>query len=73
MVEFAIADSNGTDGHQWDKLPGVQAVRTEDGVFSLQVHEPHETIPALLAELQRQHAKLVHLTHATGEAWKMCS
>ena len=46
----------------WDKLPGVQAVRTEDGVFSLQVHEPHETIPALLAELQRQRAKLVHLT-----------
>ncbi len=62
VVEFAIADSNGADGHQWDKLPGVQAVRTEDGVFSLQVHEPHETIPALLAELQRQRAKLIHLT-----------
>jgi len=62
VVEFAIAGSNGADGHQWDKLPGVQAVRTDDGVFSLQVREPHETIPALLAELQRQRAQLVHLT-----------
>jgi len=62
VVEFAIAHGNGADGHAWDKLPGVQAVRTEDGVFSLQVREPHETIPALLAEVQRQRAQLVHLT-----------
>ncbi len=62
VVEFAIADGNGADGHPWDKLPGVQSVRSDDGVFSLRVHEPHETIPALLAELQRQRAQLVHLT-----------
>ena len=43
-------------------LPGVQSVRDDDGIFSLQVNEPHETIPALLAEVQRQRAQLVHLT-----------
>jgi len=62
VVEFAIANSNGGDGYNWDKLPGVQAVCADDGVFSLQVREPHETIPALLAELQRRRAQLVHLT-----------
>jgi ABC-2 type transport system ATP-binding protein len=62
VVEFAISENGANDGHQWDALPGVQAVRTDDGIFSLQVREPHETIPALLAELQRQRAQLVHLT-----------
>ena len=62
VVEFAISDGNAVNGHSWSKLPGVQAVRTDDGIFSLQVREPHETIPALLAELQRQRAQLVHLT-----------
>jgi len=62
VVEFAIADANGANGYQWDKLPGVQSVRSDEGIFSLRVHEPHETIPALLAELQGQRAQLVHLT-----------
>jgi ABC-2 type transport system ATP-binding protein len=61
VVEFAISgDGVAEDG--WSKLPGVQSVRAEDGLFSLQVNEPHETIPSLLAEVQRQRAKLVHLT-----------
>jgi ABC-2 type transport system ATP-binding protein len=62
VVEFAIADGAANNGHAWNALPGVQSVRTEDGLFSLQVNEPHETIPALLAEVQRQRAQLVHLT-----------
>ena len=62
VVEFAISENGSGDGHPWNQLPGVQAVRTEDGIYSLQVREPHETIPALLAELQRQRAQLVHLT-----------
>ena len=61
VVEFAIAGDGVGEG-AWGKLPGVQAVRVEDGMFSLQVNEPHETIPALLAEVQRQRAKLAHLT-----------
>ncbi len=62
VVEFAISGGAADNGHVWNTLPGVQSVRTEDGLFSLQVNEPHETIPALLAEVQRQRAQLVHLT-----------
>lgn len=61
VVEFAISANSDGDG-QWSRLPGVQSVRTEDGLFSLQVNEPHETIPALLAAVQEQGAQLVHLT-----------
>src|SRR5215469_307818 len=39
VVEFAISE-NGASDHQWEKLPGVQAVRTDEGIFSLQVREP---------------------------------
>jgi ABC-2 type transport system ATP-binding protein len=62
VVEFAVSDTGGSNGHSWETLPGVQSVRAEDGLFSLQVNEPHETIPALLAEVQKQRAQLVHLT-----------
>lgn len=62
VVEFAISATSGSNGHSWEALPGVQSVRSEDGLFSLQVNEPHETIPALLAEVQKQRAQLVHLT-----------
>ncbi len=62
VVEFAISDHAGANGHKWSDLPGVQSVRAEDGLFSLQVNEPHETIPALLSEVQKQGAQLVHLT-----------
>jgi ABC-2 type transport system ATP-binding protein len=62
VVEFAVSDTSSSNGHAWEALPGVQSVRSEDGLFSLQVNEPHETIPALLAEVQRQRAQLVHLT-----------
>ena len=62
VVEFAISGGAADNGDGWNTLPGVQSVRTEDGLFSLQVNEPHETIPALLAEVQRQRAQLVHLT-----------
>lgn len=62
VVEFAMSDTGGSNGYAWKTLPGVQSVRSEDGLFSLQVNEPHETIPALLAEVQKQHAQLVHLT-----------
>ena len=38
------------------------AVRSDDGLFSLQVDEPHHTIPALLSAVQQQGAQLAHLT-----------
>jgi ABC-2 type transport system ATP-binding protein len=63
VVEFAVAGPNGANDHAaWDKLPGVQSVRSEDGLFCLQVNEPHETIPALLEAVQKQGSQLAHLT-----------
>jgi ABC-2 type transport system ATP-binding protein len=62
VVEFAITSGNGAHAHAWGNLPGVQSVREEDGLVSLRVNEPHETIPALLGEVQKQHAQLAHLT-----------
>ncbi len=62
VVEFAVSGHSADNGTVWANLPGVQSVRTDDGLFSLQVNEPHETIPALLAEVQKQRAQLVHLT-----------
>ncbi len=61
VVEFALSDAVNDDG-VWSRLPGVQAVRNEDGHFALQVEEPHETIPALLSVVQQTGARLVHLT-----------
>ncbi len=63
VVEFAIAGSTNGDGETlWSSLPGVQSVRDEEGHVSLQVEEPHQTIPALLAAVQQTGARLIHLT-----------
>ena len=42
--------------------PGVEAVHVEDGRVMLSVRETHETIPALLAALQKRGSHLLHLT-----------
>jgi ABC-2 type transport system ATP-binding protein len=47
---------------KWKKLPGVEAARNEDGLMSLNVREPHMTIPVLLNEVDRCGAQLEHLT-----------
>jgi ABC-2 type transport system ATP-binding protein len=62
VVEFSITASNGGGDEAWGCLPGVQSVRNDDGLFSLQVEEPHQTIPALLSAVQRKGAQLAHLT-----------
>lgn len=61
VVEFSIS-SNGGGDEVWGRLPGVQAVRNTDGLISLQVEEPHQTIPALLSAVQQKNAQLAHLT-----------
>jgi ABC-2 type transport system ATP-binding protein len=53
---------NGAPESLWKSLPGVQSIRHEDGTIALQVYEPHETIPALLAAIQQHGSKLEHLT-----------
>ncbi len=62
VVEFAIQSANGIGNETWERLPGVQSVRNEDGLFSLRVDEPHLTIPALLTAVQDTGGKLKHLT-----------
>jgi ABC-2 type transport system ATP-binding protein len=62
VVEFAIHGADGSSEDLWRRLPGVQGVRSEDGLVSLQVDEPHQTIPALLSAVQQQAAQLKHLT-----------
>jgi len=68
-IDFGVAGDGHRDTETWRSLPGVEAVQEEDGRVMLSVREPHETIPALLAELQKRRSHLLHLTtrHATLE------
>ena len=68
-VEFMTTSNGHGELESWRGLPGVEGVHEEDGKVVLSVREPHETIPALLAELQRRRSHLAHLTtrHATLE------
>ncbi|HEX4487781.1 MAG TPA: ABC transporter ATP-binding protein [Terriglobales bacterium] len=61
VVEFAVGGDAG-DANSWQGLPGVESVRSDDGLFSLTVREPHLTIPVLLTEVSKRGAKLEHLT-----------
>ena len=62
VVEFAVNGIGSDQDDLWTKLPGVQSVRSDDGIFSLQVDEPHQTIPALLSAVQARGGQLAHLT-----------
>ncbi len=61
MVEFAASDHAAIAEDTWQSLPGVEAVHHDNGNVVLSVREPHETIPALLAAVQRRGARLQHL------------
>jgi len=62
MVEFDATGDGRRQLEAWRTLPGVDSVHEEDGRIVLSVHEPHETIPALLAALQNRGSRLLHLT-----------
>jgi ABC-2 type transport system ATP-binding protein len=63
VVEFATSGNcSGTALDVWRALPGVESLRSEDGLVSLNVHEPHLTIPALLDAVESRGAELLHLT-----------
>jgi len=63
VVEFSInGDSDGAASAAWRALPGVESIRNEDGLISLNVHEPHRTIPALLDAVASHGSQLLHLT-----------
>jgi len=63
VVEFSVTGkSDGAALEVWRVLPGVEAVRDEDGLVSLNVREPHLTIPALLNAVEKHGSRLLHLT-----------
>ena len=72
VVDFSLNNGEGVPdlapGSLAD-LPGVQAVRVENGQFSLSVAEPHVALPALLQRLQQTGRELASLTtrHASLE------
>jgi ABC-2 type transport system ATP-binding protein len=43
-------------------LPGVRSLQARDGEYALTVSDIGEALPALLTEIERQHAGLVSLT-----------
>ncbi|HTS38166.1 MAG TPA: ABC transporter ATP-binding protein [Candidatus Solibacter sp.] len=62
VVEFSVS-GNGTHApDMWRVLPSVESVREDDGLFSLNVKQPHLTIPALLEAIDQQGSQLQHLT-----------
>jgi ABC-2 type transport system ATP-binding protein len=63
VVEFSVHSHAGNESLEpWRRLPGVESVRSDDGLVSLNVREPHRTIPALLEEVAQQGSEIVHLT-----------
>ncbi len=63
MIEFQVSGtSNGNAADAWRLLPGVESVRHEADAVCLSVREPHLTIPALLAAVNRQGQQLQHLS-----------
>jgi ABC-2 type transport system ATP-binding protein len=63
VVEFAVSGNfHAATPEAWRELPGVESVRTDDGLVCLNVHEPHLTIPALLDAVDDRKEQLLHLT-----------
>jgi ABC-2 type transport system ATP-binding protein len=63
VVEFSVSANGDIHAQEsWRALPSVESVRAEDGLYSLNVREPHLTIPALLEAVGKQGSKLLHLT-----------
>jgi ABC-2 type transport system ATP-binding protein len=63
VVEFEVGGDSTRDALEtWRGLPGVEAVRHDNGLVSLTVREPHLTIPALLDAVEQMGRALEHLT-----------
>jgi ABC-2 type transport system ATP-binding protein len=69
VVEFALADGARLDEDALRALPGVAAVRHDDGKTRLTVARVHETVPSLMRLLGERGAALSELAthHATLE------
>ena len=62
VVEFEATGNHSAAADRWRGLPGVEAVRQDDGLVCLTVREPHRTIPALLDAVETHGGQLEHLT-----------
>jgi ABC-2 type transport system ATP-binding protein len=63
VVEFSLSgNGDGRAAPDWRSLPGVEAVREGDGLFALNVRQPHRTIPALLEVVDQRGSQLLHLS-----------
>lgn len=63
VVEFSVSGNPDRAALElWRVLPGVESVRNDDGLVSLNVREPHLTIPALLDAVEKHGSQLLHLT-----------
>ena len=69
VIEFELSDGAILETETLKQLPGVQDVRRLNGSTSLQVSQLHTAVPALLAELEREHRSLSRFAthHATLE------
>jgi len=63
VVEFSVGGNHdGAALQAWRGLPSVESVREDEGMFALNVKQPHLTIPALLDAIDKQGTELQHLT-----------
>jgi ABC-2 type transport system ATP-binding protein len=69
VVEFGVAHGNGPAPDALAGVPGVRAVRHENGTIRLTVAQIHETVPALIGLLREGGVELTELVthHATLE------
>jgi ABC-2 type transport system ATP-binding protein len=62
MIEFSTNGNGTVPAETWTSLPGVESVHHDNGLTVLRAAEPHQTIPALLATVQKNHLRLERLT-----------
>jgi len=62
IIEFTINGAGGFDTSMLAHLPGVTGTRAKEHGYALTVSEIGATLPALLAELEKQQVKLDQLT-----------
>ena len=63
VVEFETSGNSSHGAEEtWRTLPGVESMRHDDGLYSLNVSEPHLTIPALLQAIGSRGEQLLHLS-----------
>ena len=69
VVEFTLAEPESGLEADLGVLPGVQALRQQDGMYSLTVTELHQALPAVMSLLERRGRHLASLTthHASLE------